>query len=162
MVKIGLQIKATLENVTELEPEGEDFRWYLKIKCSSCGEVTESWNYVTLEESLPMKGSRGTASMVSKCKFCSRESSMDILKDSIKPYNEEDSERFKTVVAFECRGIEPVDFSPRVGFKCCGVNDSPAKFEVDLGEKEWVDYDEHKNTSVGIYEMESKFITMKK
>lgn len=39
---------------------------------------------------------------------------IDILKDSIKPYNEEDSERFKTVVAFECRGIEPVDFSPRV------------------------------------------------
>ena len=30
--KIGLQIKATLENVTELEPEGEDFRWYLKVK----------------------------------------------------------------------------------------------------------------------------------
>ena len=28
-----------------------------------------------------MKGSRGTASMVSKCKFCSRESSMGMFVD---------------------------------------------------------------------------------
>jgi len=26
----------------------------------------------------------------------------------------EDSNRFKTMVAFDCRGVEPVDFSPRV------------------------------------------------
>ena len=30
MVKIGLQIKANLENVTDLQPDGEDFRWYLR------------------------------------------------------------------------------------------------------------------------------------
>lgn len=29
--KIALQIKANLENVTELQPDGEDFRWYLKV-----------------------------------------------------------------------------------------------------------------------------------
>jgi hypothetical protein len=27
MVKIGLQLKALLENVTGIEAEGEDFRW---------------------------------------------------------------------------------------------------------------------------------------
>lgn len=26
----------------------------------------------------------------------------------------EDSERFKTMVQFECRGLEPVDFQPQV------------------------------------------------
>lgn len=31
--KIALQIKANLENVTELAPDGEDFRWYLKVQC---------------------------------------------------------------------------------------------------------------------------------
>ncbi|XP_072028725.1 CXXC motif containing zinc binding protein-like [Amphiura filiformis] len=157
MVRIGLQIKATMDNVTSLIPEGQDFRWYLKIKCSNCGEVTEHWNYVTLEESHAIKGSRGNASMVSKCKFCSRESSMDIISDTIQPYNAEDGERFKTVIVFECRGIEPVDFSPRIGFTCTGV-DSPARFEVDLTEKEWVEYDEHKNVSVGIFDLESQFI----
>jgi hypothetical protein len=30
MVKIGLQIKAFLENVTDLEAEGEDFRYKKK------------------------------------------------------------------------------------------------------------------------------------
>ncbi|KAG3283198.1 hypothetical protein H1C71_033726 [Ictidomys tridecemlineatus] len=30
MGKIALQLKATLENVTNLRPVGEDFRWYLK------------------------------------------------------------------------------------------------------------------------------------
>ena len=38
MVKIGLQLKAFLENVTGLIPEGEDFRWYLKLKCANCGD----------------------------------------------------------------------------------------------------------------------------
>jgi len=32
MVKIGLQIKAQMENCTALAPEGEDFRWYLKLR----------------------------------------------------------------------------------------------------------------------------------
>ena len=30
--KIALQLKATLENVTNLRPVGEDFRWYLKVR----------------------------------------------------------------------------------------------------------------------------------
>ena len=38
----------------------------------------------------------------------------DIIKDTIKPYNAEDSSKFKTIVAFECRGVEPTAFSPRV------------------------------------------------
>lgn len=28
----------------------------------------------------------------------------------------EDSERFKTMVQFECRGLEPVDFQPQVRY----------------------------------------------
>lgn len=30
--KVALQLKATLENVTNLRPVGEDFRWYLKVR----------------------------------------------------------------------------------------------------------------------------------
>ena len=47
--------------------------------------------------------------------MCSRENSIDIIKDSILPYDT--SESFKTIVAFDCRGIEPVDFSPRVSLQ---------------------------------------------
>ncbi|EMP33577.1 Protein mago nashi like protein 2 [Chelonia mydas] len=46
--KIGLQLKATLENITNLRPVGEDFRWYLKMKCGNCGEISEKWQYLQL------------------------------------------------------------------------------------------------------------------
>ncbi|XP_054452311.1 CXXC motif containing zinc binding protein isoform X1 [Anoplopoma fimbria] len=114
MVKFGLQFKATLENVTNVRPLGDDFRWFLKLKCGNCGEIPDKWQYVTLEESVPLKGGRSSASMVQKCKLCARENSIDILGDTIKPYNVEDSESFKTMVQFECRGLEPIDFQPQV------------------------------------------------
>ena len=56
MMKVGLQIKANLENVTGLIPENvEDFRWYLKLKCTECGETPDRWQYVTLSEEQPLK-----------------------------------------------------------------------------------------------------------
>lgn len=35
--KVALQFKATLENVTNLRPMGEDFRWYLKVRLEGRG-----------------------------------------------------------------------------------------------------------------------------
>ena len=55
-VNVGLQIKANLENVTGLIPESvEDFRWYLKLKCTECDEAPDHWQYVTLSEEQPLK-----------------------------------------------------------------------------------------------------------
>lgn len=68
---------------------------------------------------------------------------------------------FKTIIVFDCRGIEPIDFSPRDGWIAV-AEDSGTTFEdVDLSEKEWVDYDEKTKQSVGIYDIESKFIRQK-
>ena len=39
---------------------------------------------------------------------------IDIIEDSIKPYIIDKNNQFQTVVTFDCRGVEPVDFSPRV------------------------------------------------
>lgn len=144
-----------MENINTLAPSGEDFRWYLKIRCANCGEQPDKWVYVTLTESSPLKGGRGSASLVAKCKMCGRENSIDIIADSITPYDASGS--FKTIVAFDCRGIEPVDFSPRVGFKACGE----ATFEdVSLTELEWTDYDDKANVPVSILEIEYQFIKL--
>ncbi|XP_053103158.1 CXXC motif containing zinc binding protein isoform X4 [Hemicordylus capensis] len=134
MGKIGLQFKATLENITNLRPAGEDFRWYLK-------------------DSHPLKGGRGSATMVQKCKLCSRENSIDILSHTMKPYNSEDNETFKTIVEFECRGLEPVDFQPQAGFVAEGAESGTPFNEINLLEKDWNDYDEKIKDSVGIYEV---------
>ncbi|CAL1579974.1 unnamed protein product [Knipowitschia caucasica] len=158
MVKFGLQFKATLENVTNVRPVGDDFRWFLKIKCGNCGEISEKWQYVNLEESTPLKGGRGSANMVLKCKLCSRENSIDIIEGKITPYNAEDSETFKTMVQFECRGLEPVDFWPQAGFAAVGAESGTPFPEISLLEKDWTDYDEKAKESVGIYEVTHKFI----
>ena len=87
MVKIGLQIKAQMESCTGLEPEGEDFRWYLKLRCGNCGDAAEYWQYITLTESHPLKGGRGEASCVVKCKLCAKKNSIDILQVSWRAQN---------------------------------------------------------------------------
>ncbi|KFO96441.1 UPF0587 protein C1orf123, partial [Calypte anna] len=147
--KIGLQLRATLENITRLRAEGEDFRWYLKLKCGNCGEVSEKWQYLRLMDSVPLKGGRGSATMVQKCKLCSRESSIDILSQTIKPYN---------VMEFEFRGLEPVDFQPQAGFAAEGAESGTPFNDINLLEKDWNDYDEKAKESVGIYEVTHKFV----
>jgi hypothetical protein len=54
--------------------------------------------------------------MVIKCKFCSRENTIDIVEDSNASYTEADIGKFKSIITFDCRGIEPIDFDPREGF----------------------------------------------
>ncbi|XP_063143466.1 CXXC motif containing zinc binding protein isoform X1 [Rattus norvegicus] len=135
MGKIALQLKATLENVTNLRPVGEDFRWYLKMKCGNCGEISEKWQYIRLMDSVALKGGRGSASMVQKCKLCARENSIEILSSTIKSYNAEDNEKFKTIVEFECRGLEPVDFQPQAGFAAEGVESGTVFSDINLQEK---------------------------
>ena len=56
LMKVGLQIKANLENVTGLIPENvQEFCWHLKLKCTECGEIPDHWQYVTLSEEQPLK-----------------------------------------------------------------------------------------------------------
>ncbi|KAL2772528.1 CXXC motif containing zinc binding protein isoform 3 [Daubentonia madagascariensis] len=109
-------------------------------------------------DSVALKGGRGSASMVQKCKLCARENSIEILSSTIKPYNAEDNEKFKTIVEFECRGLEPVDFQPQAGFAAEGVESGMVFSDIDLQEKDWTDYDEKAQESVGIYEVTHQFV----
>ncbi|KAK2150874.1 hypothetical protein LSH36_384g01036 [Paralvinella palmiformis] len=158
MVKIGLQIKAQLQNVTDLTPEGEDFRWYLKLRCVNCGDETPEYVYLTQLESQPLKGGRGRASLVIKCKLCARENSIDIVKDSIKQYTAEDTNKFKTIIVFDCRGVEPIAFDARIGWTAKGEETVTVFPEVDLSQGEWCDYDEKASEPVSIEELQHQFV----
>ncbi|XP_048745758.1 CXXC motif containing zinc binding protein-like isoform X2 [Ostrea edulis] len=163
MVKIALQLKVDLENLTNFRADGDDFRWYLRLQCSNCNEETSEFQYLSLAETVPVKGGRGHVSLLMKCKLCSRENSIDILKDSIKPYRDTDSGRFATAVVFDCRGLEPIDFSPRAGFVAEGVESGTPFTEIAFndGDPDWVDYDEPASQSVGVYNIEHKFVVVK-
>lgn len=72
----------------------------------------------------------------------------DIKKNTIdfasKPiaYEIENNEKFATIVTIECRGLEPVDFEPRMGWKAKGAESGTVFDDVDLSEGEWVEYDD--------------------
>lgn len=77
-------------------------------------------------------------------------------------YTQDDAGKFKTIVVFDCRGAEPMEFSPRTGWIVKAAENGQTFENVDLSEDDWVDFDEKNNCSVGIYEFASKFIKLKK
>ena len=116
MVKIALQLKANLENVTDFQIASlENFVWYLKFECTKCHDRSDKYHDINLQESSSIAGSRGEANFLMKCKFCSQEGNVNIeLTKTPAIYTMEDSENhsFKTIVIFECRGLEPFDWQP--------------------------------------------------
>lgn len=82
MVKISLQIKANLENIDELYTIHPNYNFLLKIKCLSCGEVSDKWHDVTESQTYPTKMGKSEVHYLAKCKLCSRENSLDIIPGS--------------------------------------------------------------------------------
>ncbi|KAK0410065.1 hypothetical protein QR680_004924 [Steinernema hermaphroditum] len=159
----ALEIKANLVGVTDLRPEDyENFRWYLKLKCTQCGEVTENWVYADITEAQELSKGHGIGHIVGKCSFCARQNTVEILTDSYKSYSVEKNEQFQPIVRFECRGAEPVDFDFRVGWRAEGIESSTVFEDIDLNEKEWADYDEKAGESTEINELSCRFTHQKK
>lgn len=66
-------------------------------------------------------------------------------------------------MSFDCRGVEPVEFSPRVGWIVkAAENGQTFSDEVDLSDDDWTEFDQKNNVSVGVYSFESQFIKLKK
>jgi len=157
MVHFTLCVKCNLDAIKTIYTPS-DFTWNIKVKCSGCGEESPNWHTVDSSSSFQGKGGKGTFNFIYKCKFCLRENSLDIVPASTKKLHAEDCMNFKPLVSFDCRGLEPIDFTPGKGW-VAEAAESQTKFsDVDLGEKEWVEYDERSQLSVGIFEFEHKFV----
>ena len=77
------------------------------------------------------------------------------IKGVTRQFTSEDKD-FVPMVAFECRGLEPIDWRPESGFTVTGI--SGTKWEdVDLSEKEWTEYDEKSQDSVSIMDLQWEF-----
>ncbi|KFZ57258.1 UPF0587 protein C1orf123, partial [Antrostomus carolinensis] len=131
------------------------FLLIFQLKCGNCGEVSEKWQYLRLMDSAPLKGGRGSATMVQKCKLCSRENSIDILSQTIKPYN--------VMIIFiiflvqlTLKNLLPMCL--QAGFAAEGAESGTPFNDINLLEKDWNDYDEKTKESVGIYEVTHKFV----
>lgn len=162
MVRVGLQISATLENIDKLETDA-DYAFFFKLTCSNCGETSEKWHDI-IESERVQQDSRNSVgfNFYMKCKMCGRENSIDVVEKSNAAYTADDTGSFKTIVVFDCRGVEPVEFSPRTGWKVQSAENGQTFEDVDLSEDDWVEYDQKNKSSVGVYEFASKFIKLKK
>ncbi|KAI8880931.1 DUF866-domain-containing protein, partial [Backusella circina FSU 941] len=155
--KLGLYLKAELENITDLAPV-EDYQWHFKLECTSCHEVDESWISFNQQDTYDMNGSRGTANLVMRCKFCKRDMSIQFEPNfKIKKYDGENSNKFQQMAQFDCRGVDMVDFSARDGWVAKGAESGTSFEDIDLTEGEWVEYDEKSGEPVGISNIEVQF-----
>lgn len=158
MVRLKLSIAATLENVTELEPVGDDYEWFFNVQCSSCREThPKVISLNRLEQHDVSGGKNATAHFVWKCGNCGRASSAKFDPQwKVKPYTAENGQ-LQPILEIECRGLEFTGFEFRGTWKCVGT-DSKTKFdEVELNDGEWVDYDEKSSLPVGVSELKSEW-----
>lgn len=81
-----------------------------------------------------------------------------MVANSIREYNAEDSENWKTIAEFECRGFEPVAFQPHKPWFAKGAESNTPFKLIDLDAEDYVEYDEKAGVSVGIYEMKGRFV----
>ncbi|CAI0409510.1 unnamed protein product [Linum tenue] len=83
MVNYWLMITAEFENVATLQPQGgcddPSFTYFFKVPFQTSGELTDKETCVALERSVQIPGSKGTANLVQKCKFCEREGTVSLI-----------------------------------------------------------------------------------
>lgn len=160
MVKLCLEIKAELENVTDLAPaSGNTFEYFFQVKCNSCHEVHPKFIGVNRQDEREVSGGKNaTANFVWRCGSCKRESSAKFdEKSPTIPYSADANGQFAPILTIECRGLEFVGFDPRGIWKCAGLESGTVFPEVDLSEGEWVDYDEKAELPVGVSAIESRW-----
>ncbi|KAG2483004.1 hypothetical protein HYH03_018085 [Edaphochlamys debaryana] len=152
-----LCIKVELDNVENLSIPATA-HWCLDVK-EGAGSEEKKGVYVTSLEEHELTGSKGTANLVMKfAKGSKKEASVNVMevKGVTRPYTAEDDGKFVPIIAFECRGLEPIGFHPEGGWNV--VSGGGSKFQdVDLKELEWTDYCDKSSASVGVFGFESKF-----
>ncbi|KAF5294883.1 hypothetical protein FQR65_LT10681 [Abscondita terminalis] len=161
MVKINLQVKANLEFIEELFTCHPNFSFYFKIKCLNCGESSDKWHEVSESETISSPNKHLEANFVAKCKLCGRENSLSIVKDSNGKFSNTNQNKFQTIVTFDCRGVEPIDFDPNEGWIAKVAETGKLYHDIDLSEKEWVEYDTDIKESIGIYDFQFQFVKAK-
>ncbi|KAF9980748.1 hypothetical protein BGZ75_008025 [Mortierella antarctica] len=160
MPVLALQIKAELENVTELIPADADHTWHFKVQCTKCRDIDSNFITFNAIDKAEMGSGRGEANLVMRCKFCKCEISADFASKPV-TYDIENNDKFATIVTIECRGLELVGFEPREGWKAKGAESGTVFEDIDLTEGDWADYDEKSELPVAISNIEAKFVKVK-
>jgi len=147
-----LKMKAELEGIACLRPlKGNNW----KINVVSSGGHSREGITVSDADEQELEGSRGTAHFIIRW-----ERSMEPAYIKLVPMKGVDgtytkSGEFQTILAMECRGIEPATWIPSTDFDA--ISSGGKVFEaVDLTDKEWSEFDEDADVAVSILDLEFK------
>nr|CAD7202666.1 unnamed protein product [Timema douglasi] len=122
------------------------------FKCTACQDVPEIWHDVSAATTITGPSGRADANYVSTCKFC-----RTVIVETNSEYTKDDSENFKTIIVFDCRGLEPVDVQFKDGWSI--VSESNKTFEnCNIKDGDWVEFDEKLKLPVTLYDMKAKFV----
>uniref|UniRef100_A0A7S2Y364 Uncharacterized protein n=1 Tax=Fibrocapsa japonica TaxID=94617 RepID=A0A7S2Y364_9STRA len=161
MVVFILRVKASLENVGQMSVV-EGTQWCLKIKNPTGTDIRENV-FISDTESYNLPGSRGTAHFTVRWDGARAPAHASLIevKNVLRPcLTADDSDQWVPVAALECRGLEPIDWSPTENFsvESTGGNNFGV---VDLSEGDWADFDDEAGESVSIMEIEHDVIVHK-
>ncbi|CAI4056856.1 uncharacterized protein SKDI_03G1470 [Saccharomyces kudriavzevii IFO 1802] len=163
--------KVSIDNTSESRAE-----FTFDLQCTSCRELHDSKIMINTFEEHAMPSSKGTASFLMKCKFCSKELSVNVsifeseyltdqadhewakLKDVRKKHAlSKVKENSFLPLVFDCRGCELVKFYPdNITFKV--LLNSGKVMACQLEDNEWYDYDDDSGEEVTMTEFSSDFI----
>lgn len=155
-----LYVKAELENVSSLAIQ-KGAHYCIDVQ-ESAGSERRDGVYVTATDSHELAGSKGTANFVMKFDKASKhEAYINVLevKGVTREVTADDGGKWVPVMAFECRGLEPVAYHPEDEWTATGAGGQ--RFDpVDLSD-DWADFDEKLGESVSVMGLESKFELLK-
>lgn len=167
------------ENIRRLYPkdtEENPAEYTFRVICSSCREEHDAPVRINRFEKTEMTGSRGDASLVMRCKFCGKTSSVNLERTSEDVYNldydgnSEIIEKIKSdrkksglkkipinqtiLLALDCRGCEVSKFEiADTVFVAELSSGKEMEFQFDEGENEWYDYDDDCGEEVSVVDM---------
>ncbi|KAJ3070949.1 hypothetical protein HDU98_006021 [Podochytrium sp. JEL0797] len=161
MPKLDLVITAELENLTNLRPSGKDYEWTFRVKCTTCHEDHAGWISFNSIEEHEIPNSRGEANFIMRCKSCKAHTNANIIKDSFKPYTSDNASP-QSILTIETRGLDFIDWKPTHGQNWIaeGVESGMVFNDVEFeeGERDWAGYDEKSSCSVGVTDIQGKFV----
>ncbi|KAF8819464.1 DUF866 domain-containing protein [Cardiosporidium cionae] len=159
MVLWVLRFRAELENVESITFPGT-MRWYLDVKHSTGDEIRERIDCSSVD-SFAIPNSRGTCNFCVRWEGTKQTSTLNVKQVAglTRAYTNDAMPELVPIVAFECRGLEPIKWHP--SNECSLKTQSGQSFHnVDLSE-DWCDYDMKKNIPIGVYKVEYDFQCLK-
>ncbi|KAL7420271.1 hypothetical protein Q5752_005240 [Cryptotrichosporon argae] len=160
MVKLLVKLSMELEGVTNVRPADDDYEYFFTVMCTGCREVHPKTVSFNRQEEHELSGSRGSAHFVWRCQSCKKEHSASFIPPSPSSkstaplaYSARGPAAF---VALDCRGLEFVAFYPRGRWAAEGAGaegPSGERFEFELEDGRWDDYDEKQGEAVSVSEV---------